>query len=121
MDSIECQDHHDDEVGNQDGKIECVPAVEPTEGVVAIVRVQVMAKPPGGQKQGRLSVQVVEKGEQNRTPQRCLRSRRFYAKPLIKQMWHSCLYFAYAKYIHELWTFSSSIAAKHSYGMGGRR
>ena len=84
MDSVERQDHHHDEVGNQDGKIEAVPAVESAEGVVAIVRVQIVAKPLRGQKQGRRCVQVVEKGEQKETPRTVFRSRRFYAMRLIR-------------------------------------
>ncbi len=85
MDAVKRQDHHDDEVGNQDRQIEGVPAVEPMEGAVAVVRVQIVAKPLRGQKEGRRRVQIVEKGEQKETPRRCLRSRRFYAKRLIRE------------------------------------
>jgi uncharacterized DUF497 family protein len=84
MDAVKRQDHHDDEVGNQDRQIEGVPAVEPVEGAVAVVRVQIVAKPLRGQKEGRWRVQIVEKGEQNKTPRTVFRPRRFYAKRLIR-------------------------------------
>jgi hypothetical protein len=86
MDAVKRQDHHDDEVGNQDRQIEGVPAVEPVEGAVAVVRVQIVAKPLRGQKEGRWRVQIVEKGEQNKTPRTVFRPRRFYAKRLIREM-----------------------------------
>jgi hypothetical protein len=71
MNSVERQNDHHDEVGNQDGKIEAVPAVEPAEGVVAIVGVQVVAKPFGGQKQRqRRTWQIIEKRVQKKTPRR---------------------------------------------------
>jgi hypothetical protein len=48
---VESQDNHDDEVGNQQGCVEGIPAIEMLERLVPIVGLQVMAKAFGSKQQ----------------------------------------------------------------------
>jgi hypothetical protein len=52
MDAVEGEDNHNDEVGDEEGGVEGVPAVEMLEGVVGVVGLEVMAEALRGQQEG---------------------------------------------------------------------
>ncbi len=51
MDSVEGEDDHDDEVGNQHRRVEGVPVVEALEGLVEVVRLEVVTEALGREEQ----------------------------------------------------------------------
>jgi hypothetical protein len=71
MDPIERQNEHDDEVGNQDGRIERIPPVKTMEVVnlSRIVRLPIVTEAFGREKQRKESRRCMKKREQVDAPE----------------------------------------------------
>jgi hypothetical protein len=62
VDAVEGEDHHDDEVGDEQGDIEGVPAVDVAEGVVGVVGLPVVSETALGAEVEGKRVEVVQQG-----------------------------------------------------------